>query len=297
MPPVAVSLGGQRSVHPRSTSIDIFLFQSGNVIHKYTPAPVKDILRDTFIDDYYTAFRKHYQVSQIDFQTWKKHQRAYNNQHGNFIDRNFSTIVGDFSISIPEHADSWYNEEHEPGLSSELSNVLDSGTVFYDIGSQFGYFIEFALRAGVEPSDIHAFEADRLRWKDLMSEYADTGVHINNKRVSEETTSEKITIDSYASQRPPDVIKIDVEGAEAAVVSGMKDTLSSKKPIIYIEMHPTMLSDFGNSVEDVYNILQDNEYEIEAANHRKESPTWVPAGNESKVQSQKGGTYLIRAVA
>lgn len=274
------------------------------MIHKYVPIPIKDILRDTFIDNYYTKFRKHYQVSQIDMQTWEKYQRSYNLQRGDFIDRNFSTIVGDFSVSIPENAESWYNEEHdwyieehEPGLSSELSNVLDSGTVFYDIGSQYGYFIEFALRAGVEPSDIHAFEADPFRWEHLMSEYADTGVHTNGKRVSEETTSEKITIDFYASQRPPDVIKIDVEGAEAAVVSGMKDTLSSKKPIIYIEMHPTKLSDFGNSVEDVYNILQDNEYEIEAANHRKEPPTWVPPGNESKVKSQRSGTYLLRAVA
>jgi hypothetical protein len=267
------------------------------MIHKYVPIPIKDILRDTFIDNYYTKFRKHYQVSQIDMQTWEKYQRAYNLYRGNFIDRNFSTVVGDFSISIPEHADPWYNEEHEPGLSSELSDVLDSGTVFYDIGSQFGYFIEFALRADVESSDIHAFEANSPRWVYLMSEYGDTGVHINNKRVSKESTSEKITIDSYPSQRPPDVVKIDVEGAEAAVVSGMEDTLSSNNPIMYIEMHPMKLSDFGDSVEDVYNILQNNGYEIEAANHRKESPTWVPAGNESKVKSKKGGTYLIRAVA
>jgi len=37
--------------------------------------------------------------------------------------------------------------------------------------------------------------------------------------------------------RPPDLVKIDVEGAEVDVVSGMADTLGASRPRLLIEIH------------------------------------------------------------
>jgi FkbM family methyltransferase len=51
-----------------------------------------------------------------------------------------------------------------------------------------------------------------------------------------------LTLDSWISetaQRPPSVVKIDVEGAEAGVLRGMSKTLRSAKPTIIIELHGT----------------------------------------------------------
>lgn len=47
-----------------------------------------------------------------------------------------------------------------------------------------------------------------------------------------------LSLDEYfASRRPPDFVKIDVEGAEALVLEGMAGLLSTKRPILAIEFH------------------------------------------------------------
>jgi hypothetical protein len=38
---------------------------------------------------------------------------------------------------------------------------------------------------------------------------------------------------------PPDVVKIDVEGAELAVLAGMRETLARHRPAIICELHDT----------------------------------------------------------
>jgi hypothetical protein len=239
---------------------------------------------------------KHYQVSQLDYETWEEYQRTYLLEYGDFIERQFSTNIGDFSITIPEYADSWYAKEHEPKLGFELSNTLSSNAVFYDVGVQFGYFIEFALQAGVDPSNIHGFEQKSNNWAHLQSEYSSTKVELNNSRVSDKNGDDTVTIDSYTSQAPsPDVIKIDVEGAEGNVLDGAEETLDSETPIVYIEIHPLELPDFGYSVEKIYNILREYGYTIQLCDHRDKTSSWVSIGEESKVESGKGRTYLLRA--
>lgn len=62
----------------------------------------------------------------------------------------------------------------------------------------------------------------------------------------------------------PTVVKIDVEGMEMDVLSGMNKLLdSARKPrIIFLEIHPEFIANFGYSVEDVTNILVENGYKI-----------------------------------
>lgn len=243
------------------------------MIAAYLPEPVKKHLRNTFVETYY----KKYRMKPL-------------------IQRRFQTSVGTMELSIPERADQWYNKIHEPKLGSELSDTLSPETVFFDIGSQYGYFIEFALQAGVPPANTHGFELDSVRYSNLESQYSEIGVNLENKRVCNHTNGEAISIDEYSSgEDPPDVIKIDVEGGEAEVVSGMKKTLSSESPIVYIEMHPSMLSDLGYSKNHIYDIFEEHDYSLMVTNHRKKDARWVTTGQEAKVQSEKGDTYLLRA--
>jgi len=53
---------------------------------------------------------------------------------------------------------------------------------------------------------------------------------------------ETVTLDGFASESeagPPDVVKIDVEGAELEVIKGMAALLASKRPLLICELHGT----------------------------------------------------------
>lgn len=62
-------------------------------------------------------------------------------------------------------------------------------------------------------------------------------------KVKGETVVRVTTLDQWlaaADQPPPNVIKIDVEGAEAGVLRGMRQTLTRAKPAVIVELHGTM---------------------------------------------------------
>jgi FkbM family methyltransferase len=59
------------------------------------------------------------------------------------------------------------------------------------------------------------------------------------------------------------LVKIDVEGAEALVLSGMQRGLRKDRyPAIFLEVHPTRLSAFGSSLEAVFEMLRASGYRL-----------------------------------
>ena len=173
-----------------------------------------------------------------------------------------------------------------------MSAELDSQCVFFDIGTQFGYFIEFALQAGVTPSNIHSFEAKSARHRHLLSKYSNK-VNISGKRVGSEDNDKSIKIDTYSmAYEYPDIIKIDVEGAEGAVLDGMSEVLADIGPKLFIEIHPNKMTDFGYSERDVQNKLFSEGYHIEVIDHRNDKSEWEVISEYSKFPSD---TYLLYA--
>lgn len=59
---------------------------------------------------------------------------------------------------------------------------------------------------------------------------------------------------------PPDVIKIDVEGHEWKVLKGLKTTITTKHPIIFLELHPQRLEQQGDSLHDIIEFFEELEY-------------------------------------
>jgi len=238
-------------------------------IVKQLPAPFKNQIKDTIVERYYY----HYQVSKIEF-----------------VEKEFSTECGDFAIYIPDYADNWYADEHEPKLNSALSEALSPETVFYDVGSQFGYHLQFALKCGVDASNIHSFEANNLRHSILKRSFA--SVDLVNRQVGCDT-ADSLSIDSYAqSHKQPDVIKIDVEGAEGQVIKGMEDTLRTSEPVVFIEMHPNLLSDFGHDIQNVYERFDDTGYGVLVTDHRDSDSEWMDRG-----MNIDSDTFLLRGTS
>jgi FkbM family methyltransferase len=60
----------------------------------------------------------------------------------------------------------------------------------------------------------------------------------------------------------PDVIKIDVEGLETAVIMGARETLKNSRPFILIEFNPLRLAAAGTSGEELIEKLSELDYDL-----------------------------------
>lgn len=177
-------------------------------------------------------------------------------------------------------------------ILKDICGSLDEDEVFYDIGANIGLYT--CSIGSVTGCDVYSFEphpknAQKLRHNADMNEVScemvekvisdvDGTERINiGKDVSGEgqvnlTVTEKgrevesSRLDSLIDEKEipsPDVVKIDVEGAEIKVVRGMEELPESKMPErIYCEIHSTVRR-YDATPEDVEEELQDLGYEVE----------------------------------
>ena len=83
----------------------------------------------------------------------------------------------------------------------------------------------------------------------------------NNEKMQSTASVDMTTLDKIISDKKlenPDIIKIDIQGAEYDALRGMKETLrSSEVRIIYIESHPEYLPKFGATVDEIVGLLEE----------------------------------------
>lgn len=74
-----------------------------------------------------------------------------------------------------------------------------------------------------------------------------------------------ISLDRYFQGREtwPDVVKIDVEGADLQVLRGMAQIIAQAKPVLLLEVHPKSLRVFSHSVQDVMSFLEEAGYDVQ----------------------------------
>jgi len=163
------------------------------------------------------------------------------------------------------------------------------GMTIFDVGSHVGYYaLQFATRVGPEGA-VHAFEpvastnallaanverngltnvtVNRM----LVSEKAGHGVvysapgdnvgrasrsHLEGFEQSEEVPM--TTFDDYARERSipkVDLVKIDVEGGEFAVLKGMTRLLATSAPLIFVEINRPLLEVAGTTANELRRFL------------------------------------------
>ncbi len=183
----------------------------------------------------------------------------------------------------------------EQDVMQTCERVLRSGDIFYDIGSNTGIFsIDAAI--AIPDLTVYAFEPQptltyhirrsidannlrRVKCLEIMlgpeegeailylAGQASRASMVQLERGFRQLRLPMRTVDSLISSgeiEAPDVIKIDVEGAEMKVFEGARQTLRTKNPSVVFEADENLLR-FGLEVQNVFDsLLQAAPYRIYA---------------------------------
>lgn len=189
----------------------------------------------------------------------------------------------------------------EPEQTSTFVDTLKKGQVFFDIGANVGYYTILGARIVGSQGKVFAFEpvirnlaylyqhtvlnkANNVTLvsaacSDTISLTLFSGArnfaegHINDNILLENEANNllfpvpTVTVDAMVQQLgvTPDVIKIDVEGAELSVLRGAQGTLREAKPKIFLSTHSDMLR------STCLEYLEELGYTFEVMNHDNRS--------------------------
>jgi FkbM family methyltransferase len=163
----------------------------------------------------------------------------------------------------------WISGRVEGDVQRVLTAELAPGGVFIDVGASIGFFSLLAARIVGSDGTVIAFEpqppaAASIRDNAALNGFTTVTVvesalssrpgrvaledvgkataHVVESPRTETGTDyvEALSLDAYLAERPrivPDVVKIDVEGHEVAVLAGMRATLSHQRPLLLVECH------------------------------------------------------------
>ncbi len=178
------------------------------------------------------------------------------------------------SIWIPNDWEGRIFQEAEKAPIDLLESLIEPGATVYDIGANVGvYSIRMARLAGPEgrlvcieanPICVQFLRTNLLLAKlenvDIMPvavmhksdetrfavNYGNTNLGLSEEsghygvKVGHEVTVPCFRLDDLVERyclRPPDVIKMDIEGAEYLAALGMRQILKERRPLLMIEMH------------------------------------------------------------
>lgn len=160
----------------------------------------------------------------------------------------------------------------ERPLQAALERELRPGAIFYDIGANVGFITLLGARLVGPTGRVIAFEPVPENVTAILENLALNGIEwvevhqtavaaqsgraslivsdvsafsrlasVNVPTGARETIEVAVTsIDEFLARGehpPPDVVKIDVEGAELEVIRGMRRTLAAHRPVVLCEIH------------------------------------------------------------
>jgi FkbM family methyltransferase len=204
-------------------------------------------------------------------------------------------------LSQPVVRGTWLSGRHyESPTPAILSRWLASADHFFDIGANYGWYSYFALSCS--QADVYSFEpnpslvqqmnaarsvnhlerfhplqlgvSDKAGVLGLHGTQSDTGYSTFGPHptlLDDGFAVAVVEFDGWRDDRdialpraPSWVAKIDVEGFEAKVVTGMRESLRARAFIgLAVELNEFTLNFCGSSVDEVIQLLADNGYMME----------------------------------
>lgn len=189
--------------------------------------------------------------------------------------------------------DLYVTGDFESDVQKAFADHLKPGQVVYDIGSNAGFMTLLASKLVGPTGTVIAFEPIRKTASQLAAQVKVNGlknVIVKNCAVSdregvlrmsidryscmarlvecasdnsEGSTYEEVpttTLDKVVTEHPaPDLLKIDVEGAEMMVLNGAAGLLRDRRPVIIIELHSEDLS------RQFHHFISEYDYDLWAA--------------------------------
>ena len=112
------------------------------------------------------------------------------------------------------------------------------------------------LLVGSSDDEVIFFEHDRPAGQNSLGGPANDGLEyfpVHRKQVALDTFCRDYRLS-------PEIIKIDVEGAETDVIKGARNVLTRHRPKIFLSVHPRKLEDLGSSTEKLVTLLNELDY-------------------------------------
>lgn len=210
---------------------------------------------------------------------------------------------------------------HEPIATKIFIDYIKKDSYVLDVGAHLGYF---SCLAGKLASNgkTYAFDVDPkcldfIKNNCSLNNLKNVSVHnfalsdkneivkiqkldepnpglvINSKSNKSYIEVESITVDDFVAQEKikPNFIKIDVEGAEAKVLKGMRKTLQQDNITLLVEIHVNHLRKYFNiDYKDIINLLLENQFIVENIDHRLKDSTFEKVDINTIL---KGNTMLL----
>jgi len=135
-------------------------------------------------------------------------------------------------------------------LIKYVKGFCSGASVAYDIGSAEGYYTLAFMKEMGENGRVCAFEADPRWIYEINDTLVKNGlidrVQVFCGFVADHDDGQMLSIDHVVAEKGlplPDIVKIDIEGAELKALEGMRRTLSLAMPKIILEVHSASLED------------------------------------------------------
>jgi FkbM family methyltransferase len=199
---------------------------------------------------------------------------------------------------------------NEPSVQAALTDLLQPGHVLYDVGANVGFLTLVGATLVGPAGAVCAFEPDLANAHLVRENALRNGlsqVLVVARAVGAATGAaqlqladyagghalvgsgeppdlrglvpvEAVSLDDFVAQpgvRPPDVVKVDVEGGEAAVLDGMAAVLATTRPVLLIELDDADEAEHDVKLAEVRSRLDRAGYSMERLADAYPGNDWV----------------------
>jgi FkbM family methyltransferase len=202
----------------------------------------------------------------------------------------------EFDVDLSSDAscvDLFLSQYEPPCLAPIVEAALAKGGVFYDVGANVGLYSLWAAKLVSPTGEVHAFEpaaVPRALLEQLVAQNPGVDVRVVPSAVGAVEGSATIwvrpghsgissldpagstpvgqqvgltTLDRYAAtHEPPDLIKIDVEGHELAVLEGARELLATATPVVVMEVERGAVDDTQPTLMKLRALVSDAGYDV-----------------------------------